>query len=82
MMNAAPTSTQIGLSLVRSTINLDDEANARYWATVFKVSNLDLVTAVMIVGSDAKDVAAFLELFHLTRTHSLSWRGSSCTRLG
>ena len=46
--------------LVRSTINLDDEANARYWATVFKVSDLDLVTAVMIVGSDAKDVAAFL----------------------
>jgi putative transposase len=23
-----------------------------------------------------------LELFHFTRTHSLSWRGNSCTRLG
>ncbi|WP_408906322.1 DUF3606 domain-containing protein [Muricoccus nepalensis] len=46
--------------LMRSKINLDDEANARYWATIFKVSDLDLATAVMIVGSDAKDVAAFL----------------------
>ena len=26
--------------------------------------------------------AARLKLFHVTRTHSLSWRGSSCTRLG
>ena len=46
--------------LVRNTINMDDEANARYWAGVFQVSDLDLVTAVMIVGSDAKQVAEFL----------------------
>lgn len=46
--------------LVRNNINIDDEANARYWAGVFQVSDLDLVTAVMIVGSDAKEVAKFL----------------------
>lgn len=46
--------------LVRNAINVDDEASARYWAGVFQVSDLDLVTAVMIVGSDTKDVAKFL----------------------
>ena len=46
--------------LVRTTINIDDDANARYWAGVFQVSDLDLATAVMIAGPDAKKVAEFL----------------------
>ena len=46
--------------LVRNTINLDDEANSRYWAEFFRVSSLDLATAVMIVGPDATAVATFL----------------------
>ena len=45
--------------LVRNTINVDDDANARYWAGVFQVSDLDLATVVMIVGPDAKKVAKF-----------------------
>ena len=46
--------------LVHNTINLDDDANARHWAGVFQVSDLDLATAVMIVGPDAEEVAKFL----------------------
>jgi len=46
--------------LVRNTIDINDDANARYWAGVFQVSDLDLATAVMIVGPDAKAVARFL----------------------
>jgi len=45
--------------LVRNSINIDDDANARHWAGVFQVSDLDLATAVMIVGPDAKEVAKF-----------------------
>ncbi|WP_140885415.1 DUF3606 domain-containing protein [Muricoccus nepalensis] len=43
-----------------NTINMDDDTNARYWARVFQLSDLDLATAVMIVGSDARAVARFL----------------------
>ncbi|TPG37698.1 DUF3606 domain-containing protein [Roseomonas nepalensis] len=39
---------------------MDDDINARYWARVFQLSNLDLATAVMIVGPDARAVAQFL----------------------
>lgn len=46
--------------LVRDVINIDDDANAHFWAGVFQVSDLDLVTAVMLVGPDAKEVAKFL----------------------
>ena len=46
--------------LVSNTINMDDDVNARYWARVFQVGDLDLTTAVMIVGSDAQAVARFL----------------------
>jgi len=46
--------------LVRNTINIDDDANARYWAGVLQISDLDLATAVMLVGPDAKEVAKFL----------------------
>ncbi len=45
---------------VRNTINMNDDANARYWADVFQISDLDLATAVMLVGPDANAVAKFL----------------------
>ena len=53
--------------LVQNTINIDDDTNARHWAGVFQVSDLDLATAVMIVGQDAKEVANFLG--HVARSH-------------
>lgn len=46
--------------LVHNTINIDDDANARYWADVFQLSDFELVTVVMIVGPDAREVAKFL----------------------
>ncbi|WP_277753916.1 DUF3606 domain-containing protein [Muricoccus nepalensis] len=46
--------------LASNTIDMDDDINARYWARVFQLSNLDLATAVMIVGPDARAVAQFL----------------------
>ncbi|TPG51794.1 DUF3606 domain-containing protein [Roseomonas nepalensis] len=46
--------------LVRDVIDIDDDANARFWTGVFQVSELDLATAVMLVGADAKEVAKFL----------------------
>ena len=46
--------------LVRDVIDIDDDANACFWADVFQVSNLDLTMAVMLVGPDAKDMAKFL----------------------
>jgi hypothetical protein len=41
-------------------VNLDDSAEAEYWSVVLDVDREKLIEAVVRVGTDARDVGAYL----------------------